>query len=124
MVRFLKLFFFVNCLIFKKKKLSDAKKHQTVIQVKEIKISPKIGEHDYQIKMNQAIRFLQEGKRVKITLIFRRRENATRNDRGPEIFAKIDKTFEEKDLLKNLSQEKDAKAGSLWCRIYFLKNTK
>lgn len=115
---------FGKSLYEKKKKQHEAKKHQKVIQVKEVKIGAKIGEHDFQTKMRQAIDFLKEGKRVKFTLFFKGRENATKVERGTEIFDKINKTFEEHDLLKNLGQEADAKLGSLWSRIYFLKNVK
>lgn len=115
---------FGKSLYEKKKKQHEAKKHQKVIQVKEVKIGAKIGEHDFQTKMRQAIDFLKEGKRVKFTLFFKGRENATKFERGTEIFDKIQKTFEEYDLLKNLGQEADAKLGSLWSRIYFLKNVK
>lgn len=115
---------FGKSLYEKKKKQHEAKKHQKVIQVKEVKIGAKIGEHDFQTKMRQAIEFLKEGKRVKFTLFFKGRENATKFERGTEIFEKINKTFEEHDLLKNLGQEADAKLGSLWSRIYFLKNIK
>ena len=55
----------------KRRKQHEAKKHQKVIQVKEVKMAPKIGEHDFQTKMRQAIDFLKEGKRVKITLFFK-----------------------------------------------------
>ena len=58
---------FGKALYEKKKKQHEAKKHQKVIQIKEIKIAPKIGEHDFQTKMRQAMEFLKEGKRVKIT---------------------------------------------------------
>lgn len=108
----------------KKKKQSEAKKHQKVIQIKEIKIRPKIGEHDYQTKIKQGIQFLQEGKRVKITLCFRGRENVLKDERGSELFQKIEHTFEQNDLLKNLLQEKDTKIGQFWSRIYYLKNIK
>src|SRR6185436_14679336 len=63
-----KIMNFGKSLYEKKKKQAESKKHQRVIQVKEIKIRPKIGEHDYQTKMNQAIEFLKDGKRVKVTL--------------------------------------------------------
>jgi translation initiation factor IF-3 len=58
------------------KKLKEARKKQKVIQVKEVKLSPKISEHDYLTKMAQARRFLGEGDKVKVTMIFRGRENA------------------------------------------------
>ena len=60
-----KIMDFGKLLYEKKKKKNESKKHQKVIQVKEIKMSPKIGEHDFQTKINQAIQFLKEGKRVK-----------------------------------------------------------
>jgi translation initiation factor IF-3 len=115
---------FGKALYEKKKKQHEAKKHQKVIQVKEVKMGPKIGEHDFQTKMRQVIDFLNEGKRVKITLFFKGRENATRMERGTELFDKIQQVFEKNDLLKNLGQEPDSRMGSLWSRIYFLKNVK
>ncbi len=115
---------FGKALYEKKKKKHEAKKHQMVIQVKEIKISPKIGDHDYQTKMNQMLQFLKEGKRVKITLFFRGRENADRDDRGGQLFVRIENTLAQHGFGDNLVQEKDAIAGKLWSRIYFLKNVK
>jgi len=116
-----KIMDFGKSLYEKKKKLAEAKKHQKTIQVKEIKIRPKIGEHDYQTKMKQAIQFLNTGKRVKITLFFRGRENVTKQERGMQLFEKINKTFEEHGLLNNLVQEKDARMGQFWSRVYYLK---
>ena len=84
-----KIMDFGKALYEKKKKQHEAKKHQKVIQIKEVKMGPKIGEHDFQTKMRQAIDFLKEGKRVKITLFFKGRENATKIERGTELFDKI-----------------------------------
>lgn len=119
-----KIMDFGKILYEKKKKQTESKKHQKVIQIKEIKIRPLIGEHDYQTKMKQAVEFLQEGKRVKVTLFFKGRENITKEKRGAEIFEKVAKTFEDEGLLSNLVQEQDAKAGQYWTRIYYLKNIK
>jgi translation initiation factor IF-3 len=105
----------------KKKKTVEAKKHQKVIQIKEIKINPKIGEHDYQTKIKQAIQFLTSGKRIKVTLSFKGREMATKDVRGSELFSKIQKSFEDNGLADNLVQEQDAKLGKMWSRIYYLK---
>lgn len=116
-----KIMDFGKLLYEKKKKKSESKKHQKVIQVKEIKISPKIGEHDFQTKMNQALQFLEEGKRVKITLFFRGRENVIREERGAEIFAKIDQYLETKGFSDKITREKDAKLGKLWSRVFYLK---
>jgi translation initiation factor IF-3 len=115
---------FGKSLYEKKKKQHEAKKHQKVIQVKEIKMGPKIGEHDFQTKMRQAIEFLKEGKRVKLTLFFKGRENATKVERGTELFERVQGVFEAHDLLKNLGLEPDTKMGSVWSRVYFLKNVK
>ena len=56
------------------KRSQEAKKRQKVIQIKEIKMRPKTEEHDYQFKMRHAHRFLEEGNKVKVTLLFRGRE--------------------------------------------------
>jgi translation initiation factor IF-3 len=106
----------------RKKKQNDAKKHQKTIQIKEIKVRPKIGEHDYQTKIKQMIQFLKDGKRVKITLTFRGRENVSRDEKGLELFQKIQNTLTENDLIDSLVQEKDDVAGKLWSRIYYLKS--
>ena len=59
-----------------KKKQHDAKKKQHVVQVKELKFRPNTDDHDYDFKKNHAIRFLQEGNRVKAMVQFRGREIA------------------------------------------------
>src|SRR5271167_4270294 len=59
-----------------KKKQHDAKKKQHVVQVKELKFRPNTDDHDYEFKKNHAIRFLQEGNRVKAVVQFRGREIA------------------------------------------------
>jgi len=119
-----KIMNFGKSLYEKKKNKAEAKKHQKVIQVKEIKMRPKIGEHDYLTKMKQANQFLHDGKRVKITLWFKGRENATRDERGKELFERIEATFRDQGILEQLAQEKDAKAGQLWSRVYYMKNVK
>ena len=116
-----KIMDFGKSLYEKKKKLAEAKKHQKVIQVKEIKLSPKIGEHDYQTKIKQAADFLKDGKRVKITLFFRGRENATKHERGPALFARVEQSFNDSGFANNLAREGESTMGSTWSRIYYLK---
>ena len=58
------------------KRAREAKKHQKVIEVKEIKFRPKVDEHDYQFKKKHIERFLEEGDKVKATIFFRGREMA------------------------------------------------
>ena len=59
-----------------KKKQHEAKRKQHIIQVKELKFRPNTDDHDYDFKKNHAIRFLQEGNRVKAIVQFRGREIA------------------------------------------------
>ena len=58
------------------KKLHDAKKSQTIIQVKEIKLKPKTEEHDVQVKIKHIKKFLKDNDKVKISMMFRGREIA------------------------------------------------
>ena len=58
------------------KKLQEARKKQTTIQVKEVKIRPKTEEHDYQFKLRHIKRFIEEKNKAKVTIMFRGREIA------------------------------------------------
>jgi len=58
------------------KKLQDAKKSQTTIQVKEIRLRPKTETHDLQVKIKHIKKFLDQHDKVKITMMFRGREIA------------------------------------------------
>lgn len=111
---------FGKLLYAKKKKQADAKKKQKVIKIKEIKLRPKIDEHDYQTKMKQAGTFLQDGNRVKFTLVFRGRESAMKLERGQEMFKKIDATLAEKGF-NSVAYEQETKLGQFWSRVYFIK---
>ena len=66
------------------KRAREAKKHQRVIEVKEIKFRPKVDEHDYEFKKKHIERFLADGDKVKATIFFRGREMA-----HPEIGRRI-----------------------------------
>ena len=63
------------------RKTREAKKKQHVIHVKEVKLRPKIEAHDIEFKMRHARRFLEDGDKVKFTLMFRGRE-VTHPERG------------------------------------------
>lgn len=58
------------------KKASEARKKQKTVEIKEIKMRPNIDTHDYEVKMRAALRFFDEGDKVKFTLRFRGREMA------------------------------------------------
>ena len=68
------------------KKQQEARRRATTIQVKEVKVRPKIEEHDMGFKLRNAKRFLEDGDKVKISVIFRGREIA-HTDRGFRILA-------------------------------------
>jgi translation initiation factor IF-3 len=56
------------------KREKEARKNQKIITVKEVKVRPNIEEHDFQVKLKNAIRFLENGDKVKATVMFRGRE--------------------------------------------------
>ena len=58
------------------KREKEAKKKQKVIHIKEIRLGPKIGEHDYQFKLRNLEDFLKRGDKVKVTMMFKGREMA------------------------------------------------
>lgn len=70
------------------RKAKEAKKKQHTVTVKEIKLRPKIEEHDYGFKMRHARRFLDDGDKVKFTLRFRGRE-MTHPELGERVLEQI-----------------------------------
>ena len=56
------------------KREKEARKRQKVVTVKEVKLRPNIEEHDYNVKFKNALRFLEDGDKVKVTIMFRGRE--------------------------------------------------
>lgn len=66
------------------RKEKETKKKQKVIDVKEVKIRPNIEEHDYNVKLKNVQRFLNDGDKVKVTIMFRGREMA-----HPELGRKV-----------------------------------
>jgi len=71
-----------------KKKLQNSKKKQHVIKVKEIRFRPRIDEHDLMTKMNMGRKFLNEGFKLKVTLMFRGRE-LSRIDLGKDVMDRV-----------------------------------
>lgn len=58
------------------KREKEARKKQKIVHIKEIRMGPKIGEHDYQFKMKNLEDFLRRGDKVKVTMMFKGREMA------------------------------------------------
>jgi translation initiation factor IF-3 len=94
------------------KKEHEAKKHQKQIQVKEIKFRPKISIHDYTFKVRHVQRFLNDGNKVKITVMLRGREKA-KPELADQIFERV---FEDtKDLgFQDGSVRRQPWAASTW----------
>ena len=76
------------------KKKNEAKKKQKIIEIKEIKLRPMIGDHDYEIKMKRMKKFLDEGNKVKVSLRYRGREMAHK-DLGIKLFKRVEEDVKE-----------------------------
>lgn len=70
------------------KKIQDARKSQTIIQIKEIRLRPKTEEHDLEVKVRHIKKFLQQNDKVKITMMFRGRE-ISYADLGKKVMEKL-----------------------------------
>ncbi len=69
-------------------KAKTARKHQSQVHVKEIKMRPKIGVHDYETKKGHVVRFLNSKAKVKVTIMFRGREQ-THPERGRDLLMRL-----------------------------------
>lgn len=79
----------------KKKKIQISKKKQHVVKVKEIRLRPKIGDHDFDNKVNNMGRkFLKEGFKLKVTIMFRGRE-ISRLDLGEDLLNRVADALED-----------------------------
>ncbi|MGA1842495.1 MAG: translation initiation factor IF-3 [bacterium] len=76
------------------KRAQEAKKNQKIIHIKEIKLRPKTDLHDIGFKLNHARKFLSDGNKVKITIIFRGRE-MTHPDIGNELLDRVASDIED-----------------------------
>ena len=85
------------------KKAAEARKHQKIVEIKEIKMRPAIDDHDYDVKMRSIKRFFEEGDKVKITCRFRGREMA-HQELGAQLLARI-----RDDVTSFAKVEQDAK---------------
>ena len=70
------------------KKANEARKKQKIIELKEIKLRPNNDDHDYDVKMRSAVRFIEEGDKVKMTMRFRGREMA-HQDLGLNVLVRV-----------------------------------
>ncbi len=82
-----------------RKKMAEAKKKQTVVEVKEIKFRPKTEEHDLNFKIRNIKKFLAQKNKVKITLRFRGREIVYAQSQGIEVLNKISEALAEDAII-------------------------
>lgn len=85
------------------KKEKEAKKKQKVISIKEVKLRPNIEQHDFDVKLKNALRFVEDGDKVKVTIMFRGRE-LSHQTLGKEV---LDRMAEQ--LKDRVTIEKEAK---------------
>lgn len=83
------------------KKLQEAKKKQSTFQLKEIKVRPKTGDHDLQVKIGHIRKFLEKKDKVRVTVIFRGRE-ITLSDRGRQLLNQIAETVADISAVEQL----------------------
>jgi translation initiation factor IF-3 len=81
-------------------KAKTARKHQSQIQVKEIKLRPKIGVHDYETKKGHVARFLGNRAKVKVTIMFRGREQ-THPERGRDLLMRLAEDVKELGMIES-----------------------
>ncbi len=83
------------------KRESEARKKQKIIEVKEVKFRPNTDTHDYDVKMRNVTRFLENGDKVKVTLRFRGREMA-HQDLGRDLLHRVADDIEGLGKVENM----------------------
>nr|WP_323763471.1 translation initiation factor IF-3 [Marinovum sp.] len=83
------------------KRESEARKKQKIIEVKEVKFRPNTDTHDYEVKMRNVFKFLENGDKVKVTLRFRGREMAHQN-LGRELLERVAEDTKEIGKVENM----------------------
>ena len=84
-----------------KKRASEAKKKQVVVHLKEVKMRPKTEEHDYEFKVRNVKRFLEEGNKARITIMFRGRE-ITHKELGQTLLEDVIKDVKEVGVVEQV----------------------
>ncbi len=85
-----------------KKKEHNSKKKQHVVKIKEIRVRPRIGDHDLENKLNMGKKFLKEGFKLKVTMMFRGRETS-RIDLGEIVLEKVRESLSDIAILEKQS---------------------
>jgi translation initiation factor IF-3 len=90
-------------------KAKAARKHQQQVNVREIKLRPKIADHDYETKKGHVERFLRNRDKVKVTIMFRGRET-THPERGRAL---LERLFEDVEELATIEQEPEQEGRNM-----------
>jgi translation initiation factor IF-3 len=90
-------------------KAKAARKHQQQVNVREIKLRPKIADHDYETKKGHVVRFLRQHDKVKVTIMFRGREQA-HPERGRAL---LDRLFTDIEELATIEQEPEQEGRNM-----------
>ncbi|WP_432818238.1 translation initiation factor IF-3 [Trichloromonas sp.] len=85
------------------KKAAEAKKKTAKVELKEVKMRPKTDEHDFQFKVKHARRFLEEGNKVKVTIMFRGRE-VTHPEFGQRLLEKVAQEIQDIGAVESTSR--------------------
>lgn len=85
------------------KKAAEAKKKAAKVELKEVKMRPKTDEHDFQFKVKHARRFLEEGNKVKVTVMFRGRE-VTHPEFGQRLLEKVSEEIQDVGAVESTSR--------------------
>jgi translation initiation factor IF-3 len=85
-------------------KAKAARRHQKQVNVREIKLRPKIADNDYETKKNHVVRFLKGDDRVKVTIMFRGREQ-THPERGERLLMRLAEDVNELGTVEQLPQQ-------------------
>jgi len=87
-----------------KKKTSEAKKKQVVVQLKEVKLRPKTDDHDYNFKVKNVRRFLEEGNKARVTIMFRGRE-ITHKEIGQKLLQEVAEDVKEVGIIEQAPRQ-------------------
>jgi translation initiation factor IF-3 len=90
-------------------KAKAARKHQQQVNVREIKLRPKIADHDYETKKGHVVRFLRQQDKVKVTIMFRGREQA-HPERGRML---LERLFADIEPLATIEQEPEQEGRNM-----------
>ena len=82
-----------------KKKQSEAKKKQVVVQLKEVKLRPRTEEHDYEVKIRKIREFLEEANKARVTVMFRGRE-ITHRELGQKVLQRVIEDLKETAVIE------------------------